>query len=128
MEERKAWKKIAETKRKADQVWNARQRNEEDRARKEAQRQAREREDALRAQQNAEARAGAARAIREQAERTALKHAAEAQRLKDESGRNAMLIKKQRDQEAAKNNSIKEMIRRQKMDAEERKALVSTPY
>lgn len=34
-----------------------------------------------------------------------------------------MVIKRQRDQEAAKNHSIKEMIRRQKMDAEERKAL-----
>jgi hypothetical protein len=37
-----------------------------------------------------------------------------------------MVIKRQRDQEAAKNHSIKEMIRRQKMDAEERKALVSS--
>ena len=45
--------------------------------------------------------------------------------MKEESGRNETLIKRQRDQEAAKNNSIKEMIRRQKMDAEERKALVS---
>lgn len=126
MEERKAWKKIAETKRKADQVWNARQRNEEDRARKDAQRLARERDDAVRAQQNAEARAGATRAIREQAELTQLKHATEAQRLKEESDRNAMVIKRQRDQEAAKNHSIKEMIRRQKMDAEERKALVSS--
>lgn len=34
MEERKAWKKIAETKRKAEQVMHARQRNDEDRARK----------------------------------------------------------------------------------------------
>ena len=126
MEERKAWKKIAETKRKADRVWNARQRNEEDRARKDAQRLARERDDAVRAQQNAEARAGATRAIREQAELTQLKHATEAQRLKEESDRNAMVIKRQRDQEAAKNHSIKEMIRRQKMDAEERKALVSS--
>ena len=103
MEERKAWKKIAETKRKADQVWNARQRNEEDRARKESQRQAKERDDAMRAQQNAEARAGATRAIRQQAELTHLKHATEAQRLKEESDRNAMVIKRQRDQEAAKN-------------------------
>ena len=42
----------------------------------------------------------------------AMKQAAEAQRLKEESARNAMLITKQREAEAAKNSSIKEMIRR----------------
>ena len=35
MEEKKAWKKIQETKRKAEQVIAIRQRNEEDRQRKE---------------------------------------------------------------------------------------------
>lgn len=36
-----------------------------------------------------------------------------------------MMITKQREAEAAKNSSIKEMIRRQKEEAEERKAMVS---
>ena len=35
MEEKKAWKKIQETKRKAEQVMQVRQRNDEDRTRKE---------------------------------------------------------------------------------------------
>ena len=43
---------------------------------------------------------------------TYMKHTSEAHRLKEESQQNAMLIKRQRDQEAAKNGSIKEMIRR----------------
>jgi hypothetical protein len=42
MEEKKAWKKIQETKRKAEQVMQVRQRNEEDRERKDNVRVARE--------------------------------------------------------------------------------------
>ena len=36
----------------------------------------------------------------------------EANRLKDESHRNAMMVRKQKEAEAVKNNSIKEMIRK----------------
>ncbi len=36
------------------------------------------------------------------------------------------MVRRQKEAEMAKNNSIKEMIRKQKMDAEERKAMVST--
>ena len=35
------------------------------------------------------------------------------------------MVRRQKEAEMAKNNSIKEMIRKQKMDAEERKAMVS---
>lgn len=49
----------------------------------------------------------------------------EAQRLKEESSKNSMIIRRQKEQEVMKNNSIKEMIRKQKMDAEERKEMVS---
>ena len=42
MEEKKAWKKIQETKRKAEQVMQVRQRNEEDRERKDNMRMIRE--------------------------------------------------------------------------------------
>lgn len=59
MEERKAWKKIQETKRKAEQVMQVRQRNEEDRMRKEQFRQLRENEEEARLiknQQEKEAR------------------------------------------------------------------------
>jgi hypothetical protein len=49
----------------------------------------------------------------------------EAQRLKEESTKNGMIIRRQKEQEVMKNSSIKEMIRKQKMDAEERKELVS---
>ena len=36
-----------------------------------------------------------------------------------------MMVRRQKEAEMAKNNSIKEMIRKQKMDAEERKQMVS---
>lgn len=52
MEERKAWKKIQETKRKAEQVMQVRQRNEEDRMRKEQFRQLRENEEEARLMKN----------------------------------------------------------------------------
>jgi len=44
MEEKKAWKKIQETKRKAEQVMQVRARNDEDKARKEAMKRQREEE------------------------------------------------------------------------------------
>ena len=54
-----------------------------------------------------------------------MKQAAEAQRLKEESARAAMQITRQREAEAAKNSSIKEMIRQQKAEAMDRKEMVS---
>ena len=48
MEEKKAWKKIQETKRKAEQVMQVRQRNDEDRVRKEQLKKQREDEEAAR--------------------------------------------------------------------------------
>lgn len=53
MEEKKAWKKIEETKKKADQVIKIRERNNEDRKRKEDLRRQREFEEELLAEQNA---------------------------------------------------------------------------
>ena len=48
LEEKKAWKKIEETKRKAEQVMKIRQRNDEDRMHKEALRQQRHDEEEMR--------------------------------------------------------------------------------
>ena len=45
----------------------------------------------------------------------------EAQRLKQETMKNEQIINLQKEQEYMKNNSIKEMIRQQKLEAEERK-------
>jgi len=45
----------------------------------------------------------------------------EAQRLKQETQKNEQIINLQKEQEYMKNNSIKEMIRQQKLEAEERK-------
>lgn len=45
----------------------------------------------------------------------------EAQRLKQETLKNEQIINLQKEQEYMKNNSIKEMIRQQKLEAEERK-------
>ena len=62
MEEKKAWKKIQETKRKAEQVMEVRQRNEEDRVRKDQFRQMREAEEEdrmVKNQQEKEARRAA---------------------------------------------------------------------
>ena len=41
-----------------------------------------------------------------------MKAMGEANRLKEESNRNAMMVRKQKEAEAQKNNSIKEMIRK----------------
>ena len=53
MEEKKAWKKIQETKRKAEQVMVIRNRNAEDRERKENIRKMREDDAAMKAERNA---------------------------------------------------------------------------
>ena len=45
--------------------------------------------------------------------------------MKEDSNKNSMIIRRQKEQEVMKNNSIKEMIRKQKQDAEERKEMVS---
>ena len=50
-----------------------------------------------------------------------MKHMSEAQRLKQETMKNEQIINLQKEQEYMKNNSIKEMIRQQKLEAEERK-------
>ena len=52
LEEKKAWKKIEETKRKAEQVMKIRQRNDEDRRRKDDLRMQREAEENARLAQN----------------------------------------------------------------------------
>ena len=52
LEEKKAWKKIEETKRKAEQVMKIRQRNDDDRAHKEALRQQRFEEEEMRRASN----------------------------------------------------------------------------
>ena len=57
-----------------------------------------------------------------------MKQIQEAQRLKEESMKNAQIIALQKEQEYMKNNNIKEMIRQQKLEAEERKRLVSYIY
>jgi len=43
--------------------------------------------------------------------------------LKEERAKNERIIKMQKEQELMKNNNIKEMIRQQKMMAEERKEM-----
>lgn len=52
LEEKKAWKKIEETKRKAEQVMKIRQRNDEDRMAKDHQRQQRLEEEEMRRHAN----------------------------------------------------------------------------
>jgi len=52
LEEKKAWKKIEETKRKAEQVMKIRQRNDDDRAGKEQLRMQREADEEARLQSN----------------------------------------------------------------------------
>jgi ribosomal protein L17 len=54
-----------------------------------------------------------------------MKQTEEAQRLKEERARNERIINMQKEQELMKNNNVKEMIRQQKMMAEERKEMVS---
>lgn len=54
-----------------------------------------------------------------------MKQQQEAQRLKDEREKNERIISMQKEQELMKNHNIKEMIRNQKLMAEERKEMVS---
>lgn len=56
LEEKKAWKKIEETRKKAVQVQSIRQRNEEERAKRDAIRQQREEEEEQRLRLNEESR------------------------------------------------------------------------
>ena len=56
LEEKKAWKKIEETKRKAEQVMHIRQRNEQDRSRKDDLRRQREEDEEQRLAANLDAR------------------------------------------------------------------------
>ena len=56
LEEKKTWKKIEETKRKAEQVMHIRQRNEQDRSRKDDLRRQREEDEEQRLAANLDAR------------------------------------------------------------------------
>ena len=82
LEEKKAWKKIEETKRKAEQVTKIRQRNEEDRMRKEALRMQREQEEEERLQLNTELRDQTRAAIAQQNQIKLEKQLREAENLK----------------------------------------------
>ena len=53
LEEKKAWKKIEETKRRAEQAMQTRARNQEDKERREEARRQRERDEEARFEQNA---------------------------------------------------------------------------
>ena len=57
-----------------------------------------------------------------------MKQIHEANRLKEERMRNEQIIAMQKEQEYMKNNSIKQMIREQKHQAEQRKQLVSNLF
>ena len=125
LEEKKAWKKIEETKKRAEQAMNIRQRNDEDRRRKDDMRRQREAEEEARLETNLAQKEATRQAIMSQNQHKQMKQISEAQRLKDESAKNAQIIALQKEQEYMKNNNIKEMIRQQKLEAEERKRLVS---
>lgn len=123
MEEKKAWKKIQETKRKAEQVMVVRNRNHEDRQRKEQIRQMREDDAAMKAEKNAQRRLEKMNKAATEVNQKTLKIIEGAAKLKEDSLKNAIAINKQRENEAQKNSGIKEMIRRQKAEGEERRAL-----
>ena len=56
-----------------------------------------------------------------------MKQQEEANRLKEEKMRNEQIIRRQKEAEMIKNNNVKQMIRQQKLMAEERKEMVSFP-
>lgn len=49
-------------------------------------------------------------------------------RLKEEKARNEQIVRRQREAELMKNNNVKQMIRQQKLMAEERKEMVSADF
>lgn len=57
-----------------------------------------------------------------------MKQQEEALRLKDERNRNEQIIRRQKEAEMIKNNNVKQMVRQQKLMAEERKEMVSYTF
>ena len=92
MEEKKAWKKIQETKRKAEQVMVVRNRNQEDRERKEHIRQMREDDAAIKAEKNAQRRLEDMQKKANTGNSKAMKVLEDASRTKEESLKNAIAI------------------------------------
>jgi len=111
LEEKKAWKKIQETKKKAEQVIKIRERNYEDKQRKEEIRRQREYEEQALAQQNAYLREQTRQNILNQNQNLIMKQQEEATRLKEERMRNEAIIRRQKEAEMIKNNNIKQMVR-----------------
>ena len=88
LEEKKAWKKIEETKRRAEQAMQTRARNEKDRTHKEDMRRQREYEEEQRFEQNARHKEQTRIAIHKQNSEKMTKQMNEAARLKNESNKN----------------------------------------
>ena len=90
---------------------HTRQRNEEDKQRKDGARRLKEAEEDARLETNLAQKEASRQAIHMQNASKQQKQLGEAQRLKDESAKNAQIIALQKEQEYMKNNNIKEMIR-----------------
>ena len=67
-------------------------------------------------------------AIAQQNQLKQMKQLEEAQRLKEESAKNAQLIKMQKDNELMKNTNVQNLIRQQKYEAEKRRDMVSYKF
>jgi len=122
-EEQKAWKKIEETKKKANDIIDVRQRNADNHSRKnqlQMQREQAERELQLRNQQM---RLNQKEAIRNQQMTQAEKNYREAERLKAETQQHEQMINIQKETEQLKAKGMKQMIRNQKDEALEMRML-----
>ena len=122
LEEKKAWKKIEETKKKATEIMKVRQRNNETKAYKEQMRMQREQEERQRQEQNLNSRANQRDAIKYNKQSVHAKAAAEAERLKQERIQHQQMIDQQRDNDAMRAQTMKQMIRREKDEQKEMRA------
>jgi len=118
-EEQKAWKKIEETKKKANDIINVRQRNADTNNYKMNLAKQREQDEHEQMMKNQQYRLSQKEAIRIQQMTNAEKNYREAERLKHESRQHAAMIDQQKQIEKNKNDNMKNMVHQHKMEAME---------
>jgi len=111
LEEKKAWKKIEETKKKAGDIMQVRVRNQETSKNKQQLRAQREQEEHERLERNREERLRQSEMIKHNMMTKAEKNFHEAERLKQERAQHEEMIQIQKQADEMKAKQMKEMIR-----------------
>jgi len=121
MEEQKAWKKIEETKKKAKDIMSVKQRNQDQIRIKEQRRRDKELEERMLLERNQNMKNNIKEGIYMNKEQMLKKQFEEAERIKMEKREQAELVLMQKQQEQLKASSIKQLVRNQQQEAEDRR-------